>query len=68
MGAYKYGTDRGRVYVYYGDGMDTKPDIVLTGEQDYNYFGDLTTCGGDVNGDKSNYGRNARWFRKALPP
>jgi len=54
IGAFNYGKGRGRVYLYYGDtktNMDAIPDFIFTGEQDDLFFGDLTTCGGDVNGD-----------------
>lgn len=46
------GTDAGRTYIYFGDpNMDSVPDVVLSGENMYDYFGGSVAYIGDVNGD-----------------
>jgi hypothetical protein len=46
------GTDAGRAYIYYGGGsMDNIPDVTMTGEAAYDYFGVSVSTAGDVNGD-----------------
>ena len=46
---------KGRVYIYFGGAaFDTIPDLILTGENKYDYFGVGLTkrlCSGDVNAD-----------------
>lgn len=52
-----YGKNQGRVYLYYGDSksnIDAIPDMMLTGETENNYFGQLVYCRGDVNSDGFN--------------
>ena len=50
-GASRYNNNQGRVYLYFGGrDMDGVPDIVLTGENPGDYFGEVGPIG-DVNGD-----------------
>ena len=44
---------RGRVYIYHGSvaGLMSNPNIMLTGNQDFGYFGYSVSTAGDVNGD-----------------
>ncbi len=56
VGAYSYdsGTDLnlGRAYVYYGGNpMDNTPDLILTGENAFDFFGTTIAGGKDLNGD-----------------
>ena len=44
IGAYYYNNFTGRAYIYYGGvSMDVTPDIIMTGEGIYNFFG-LNIC------------------------
>ncbi|MBD3334382.1 MAG: hypothetical protein GF355_02600, partial [Candidatus Eisenbacteria bacterium] len=46
------GNSRGRAYVFYGAWYsDTTPDLVFSGEQDYQRFGYSVTGAGDLNAD-----------------
>lgn len=52
VGAYGYGTSKGRAYLYYGGAsMNNAVDIFMTGEESLNYFGYSVSGGGDINGD-----------------
>ncbi|MFC1794966.1 hypothetical protein ACFL3Q_15430, partial [Planctomycetota bacterium] len=54
IGAYLYGADRGRAYLYWGSTkskMDTLCDLTFSGEQDKSDFAELCISGGDVNAD-----------------
>ncbi len=53
VGAYRYGTYSGRIYVYNGSsyGIGASPPIVATGVAAYTYFGAYVAGAGDVNGD-----------------
>jgi hypothetical protein len=53
VGAYRYTTYTGRVYVYHGSagGISTTPDQTLTGGTTNNRFGWALSGAGDVNGD-----------------
>ncbi len=51
VGASRYNNNQGRVYLYFGGrDMDGVPDIVLTGENPGDYFGEVGPIG-DFNGD-----------------
>ncbi|MBS1517960.1 MAG: FG-GAP repeat protein [Bacteroidetes bacterium] len=51
VGAY-YNIGKGRAYIYYGGLFaDNIPDVVMTGDSNYNYFGNSVSSAGDVNGD-----------------
>ncbi|MEW5760225.1 MAG: FG-GAP-like repeat-containing protein, partial [Candidatus Thermoplasmatota archaeon] len=52
IGAYYYGANRGRVYVYYGaaTGIGTTPNVTLEGEEINNFFS-CSIASADVNGD-----------------
>jgi hypothetical protein len=61
IGAPGYGTDKGRAYIFYGratgswssvDDADTDADVIITGEMDYDRFGQSVSGAGDV--DNSN--------------
>ncbi len=46
------GTDAGRVYIYFGGAlMDDTADVIITGTVPNNFFGQVVTGAGDVNGD-----------------
>jgi hypothetical protein len=46
------GTNAGRSYLYFGGtAMDNIPDIIMTGEVDFDVFGISVSSAGDVNGD-----------------
>ncbi|MBN1406467.1 MAG: FG-GAP repeat protein [Calditrichaceae bacterium] len=46
------GSDAGRVYIYYGsESMDNTADVVLTGEEKDDYFGNCISSAGDMNND-----------------
>lgn len=46
------GSDAGRVYVYYGSkSMDSEEDVILTGEDANDYFGNSISSAGDLNND-----------------
>ena len=46
------GTDVGRAYIYFGGiSMDEIADVIMTGEDDEDYFGISVSTAGDVNGD-----------------
>ncbi|MBX7042007.1 MAG: FG-GAP-like repeat-containing protein [Ignavibacteria bacterium] len=50
IGAYRYGSDTGRAYIYYGGSlMNNVSDVTLTGEG--GNFGVNVSAAGDVNGD-----------------
>lgn len=54
IGAYRYGSNRGRAYLYWGSTkskMDTFCDLTFSGEQDKSHFAELCISGGDVNAD-----------------
>lgn len=52
VGAYRYGSGQGKVYVYYGgSAMDATADWTATGENAGDYFGKSVACAGDVDGD-----------------
>ncbi|MCX6546028.1 MAG: FG-GAP-like repeat-containing protein [Acidobacteria bacterium] len=53
VGAYGYGSDTGRVYLYLGgaSGLATTPATTLTGEAVGDMFGYTVATAGDVNGD-----------------
>lgn len=55
IGARQYDNFRGRVYLYYGDKkekMDAKPELILTGENEGDWFGDPPGGSfGDFNND-----------------
>lgn len=47
-----YESGRGRVFVYYGGvSMNNVPDVIMTGENQFNHFGNSVSTAGDVNGD-----------------
>jgi hypothetical protein len=49
---YKNGTQAGRAYLYFGGPyMGTIPEIIFTGEAEFNFFGECITSAGDVNAD-----------------
>lgn len=49
---YGYVSLTGRAYLFYGGAaMDNVPDITLTGEAEFSYFGISVSSAGDVNGD-----------------
>lgn len=51
VGAYKYNTDTGSAYIYFGGStMDSNPDVILTGTTS-SYFGLSVSYAGDVNRD-----------------
>ncbi|MEZ4690309.1 MAG: FG-GAP-like repeat-containing protein [Ignavibacteria bacterium] len=51
VGAF-YNISKGRTYIYYGGLFaDNIADVVMTGESNYNYFGNSVSSAGDVNGD-----------------
>lgn len=46
------GTDRGRVYLYFGgSALDTTADLIVSGDTDNGEFGNHMASAGDVNGD-----------------
>ncbi|MFZ1322958.1 MAG: FG-GAP-like repeat-containing protein [Ignavibacteria bacterium] len=52
IGASRYLTSIGRVYVYFGGAlMNNIPDAVMTGETTSNFFGISVASAGDINGD-----------------
>ena len=53
IGAYGYGSNTGRAYIYFGgDGvMNNGVDIILTGYASNEFFGNSVSTAGDVNGD-----------------
>ena len=52
VGAFVYGVNKGRAYIYYGGAvMNNVEDVVMTGEADNNYFGYCVTSAGDFNND-----------------
>jgi len=55
IGAYGYfsdGDDAGRAYIYYGSStMDDTADVIFTGEEAGDYFGEQVAAAGDVNND-----------------
>ncbi len=52
FGARDYSASTGRVYVLFGGAsMDNTPDVVMTGETSFNFFGSSVSSAGDVNGD-----------------
>ena len=52
IGAYGYNQSTGRVFVFYGGpDMDNTADLVMTGEDRWNYFGVSVSGAGDVNND-----------------
>src|SRR5690606_29381448 len=51
VGAWGYGNNTGRSYIYYGgSAMDNVADIVISGEEG-SHFGSSVSTAGDVNGD-----------------
>lgn len=51
VGATNYSTGTGRAYIYFGGSdMDNNADITMTGVDEYNYFG-IVSSAGDLNGD-----------------
>ncbi|WP_193323708.1 MBG domain-containing protein [Marinifilum sp. N1E240] len=52
IGAEAYVSNKGRAYIFFGGtDMDSKPDVILTGEEINNYFGCSFAGAGDVNND-----------------
>lgn len=52
QGYYAGGYDAGRAYIYYGSSnMDSTADIILSGENAGDYFGEIVSYAGDVNND-----------------
>ena len=52
QGYYLNGYDAGRAYVYFGSSnMDSTADIIFTGENAGDYFGEIVSDAGDVNND-----------------
>jgi hypothetical protein len=53
VGAYGYGSFRGRATIYHGSpsGLAATPAVTLTGENDFDRFGWRVAGAGDVNGD-----------------
>jgi hypothetical protein len=52
VGAAYYGQSVGRAYIYFGGAqIDLNADVILTGIENYDYFGDCVSLAGDVNGD-----------------
>ena len=52
VGAYRYSTNIGRAYIYYGGAsMNNVADVTMTGETAGDYFGISASTAGDVNGD-----------------
>ncbi|MBL8008380.1 MAG: FG-GAP repeat protein [Ignavibacteria bacterium] len=51
VGAFGYDINKGRAYIYYGGlNMNSVPDVIMTGETQYSFFGSVAAAG-DVNGD-----------------
>ncbi len=52
VGSYGFDNFRGRAFIYFGGSpMDNGSDVILTGEQETDYFGASVSGAGDVNGD-----------------
>ena len=52
VGAYGYGSDQGRAYIYFGGAsMNNISDVTITGEAAGDRFGNSVSGAGDVNGD-----------------
>ena len=52
VGAYGYNSGTGRAYIYFGGtSMNTVADVVLTGDNIFDWFGYSVSTAGDVNGD-----------------
>jgi hypothetical protein len=52
VGAYRYNGFTGRAYIFFGGSiMNSIPDVILTGEQSYDHFGQSVSGAGDLNGD-----------------
>jgi hypothetical protein len=52
VGPYRFDSETGRAYVYYGgSSIDSSPDLLMIGETAYNSFGVSVSDAGDVNGD-----------------
>ena len=52
VGAYRYSSNTGRAYIYFGGStMNNAADVIMTGEAINNYFGNSVSTAGDVNGD-----------------
>ncbi|MBK8550009.1 MAG: FG-GAP repeat protein [Ignavibacteria bacterium] len=52
IGASQSGNDQGRAYIFYGGStMNNTADVIMTGEDDYDKFGQAVSGAGDVNGD-----------------
>ncbi len=52
VGAPFYGSYKGRAYIYYGGSpMNSGADVILIGENDWDYFGWSVSAAGDVNND-----------------
>jgi hypothetical protein len=52
VGTTNYNSSTGRAYIFFGgQTMDAKADVVMTGEGNYNEFGNSVSGAGDVNGD-----------------
>jgi len=52
VGAYRYNSNTGRAYIYYGGiNMNNIADVILTGESANNSFGLSVSGAGDLNGD-----------------
>ena len=52
VSTYSYNVSRGRVYIYFGGvNMDTTADKIITGKDEYDYFGVGMSPAGDVNND-----------------
>ncbi len=52
IGALNYSSNKGRVYLYLGGRIiNTKPDLMFTGENNDDNFGSAVASAGDVNGD-----------------
>ncbi|MBL0108083.1 MAG: FG-GAP repeat protein [Ignavibacteria bacterium] len=52
VGAYRYSSDTGRAYIYFGGtSMDNIADVTMTGVAEFTNFGISVSSAGDVNGD-----------------
>lgn len=52
VAAYGYSSNIGKVHIFFGGSpLDTIPDVIMFGENEWDCFGSVVTCAGDVNGD-----------------
>ncbi|MCF8261704.1 MAG: FG-GAP-like repeat-containing protein [Melioribacteraceae bacterium] len=56
VGTYGYSSNRGRIYIYYGNGgysMNTTADVIINGEGANDFFGYSVSYAGDINNDSN---------------